>query len=268
MSGMEVDFATLVQGRAGERRDEKSGPVLKECQALFVKSIDKKKHQITALASAATLDRDGDIIEPEAFRKWLPVYMKNPIVIVSHQHRLETGRSSVIANTVKAWINKDGLWVVIEFHDITGLAEEYWQLYSQKKQHALSVGFIPHASGDRLVEDKRVRVYTEVELLEISCVVVPSNREALSRSKQRKADFVAAKKMGRFEENFLAELRAEDPDFDKRAEEFAKALCDDEFNLYKAVESGDGDAVVEVVNRKAIAGNNEPDYAALVGGTG
>jgi len=326
MSRTETDFVALVEGSARDGR-EKSGPVFKECQALFVKSIDKSQRRITALASAATLDRDGEIIEPEAFRKWLPVYMKNPIVITSHQHRLQTGSSSVIGNVVEAKIDKNGLNVVIEFHDITGLAEEFWQLYSQKKQRALSVGFIPHASEYKQVEDGRILVHTEVELLEISCVAVPSSREALSRSKRRKADFVAAKKTEHEDEKILAELRAEDPDFDKKAEEYAEALSDfelgaedtdfgkqaklvallktsrelalifgiegpyqrylkytqavkqgfsvghyglDEIELYKAVESGELNAFAEVIKSKieAIAGNAEPDYAALVGGAG
>jgi len=226
MSGKDTDFAALVQGRAGGR-DEKSGPVLKECQAL-VKSIDAKNRRITALASTANVDRDGDIIEPEAFREWLPVYMKNPVVLTTHQHRLETGQSSVIANVVDWGIDKNGLTVVIEFHDITGLAEEYWQLYSQKKQRAFSVGFTPRASEDRQVGGEWVRVYTEVEMIEISCVPVGSNREALSRSKLRKADFVAAKKDEHEDEKILAELRAENPDFDELCQEFADALNGDD----------------------------------------
>lgn len=219
MSDREIDFIALVEGRSGAERGKArlgctdnletvpfvdgtsqgkvKGGELKELAALQVKSIDKPNRRITALASADTLDRDNELIEPEAFRKWMPVYMKNPVVLTSHVHRLDSGQSSVIANVVDYGINKKGLTAVIEFHSITGLAEEYWQLYSQKKQRAFSVGFIPHASEDRLVEDKRVRVYTEIELIEISCVPVPSNREALSRSKQGKADFVAAKKTER-----------------------------------------------------------------------
>jgi HK97 family phage prohead protease len=338
MIEMEVDFVALVEGSARDGR-EKTGPALQECQALFVKSIDKKSRRITALASAGTLDRDGEIIEPEAFRKWLPVYLKNPIVITSHLHRLQTGNSSTIGNVIEAVIDKNGLTVVIEFHCLTALSEEYWLLYSQKKQRAFSVGFIPHESEYRQVGDGRVLVHTEIEMVEISCVVVGSNREALSKAKQHKADFVAAKKTGREDDKILAELWAGDPDFDKKADEFAELLSDfdgegempeakgggqaqakpargqaklaafllktdrelalvfeiegpyrrylkytqamrqgidvghyglDEIELYKAVESGDIDVFIEVVKSKimAIAGNAEPDYAAIVSGAG
>ena len=209
MSDKDVSFAKHVKGNR-----EKGPEHFKECLGFFVKSIDQDKRQITALASAGTLDRDGEIILPEAFRELLPVYMKNPVVITSHQHRLLTGSSAVVGNAVKAWIDSQGLWVVIEFVKGTALGEEYWLLYSQKKQRAFSVGFVPleHKYEER--DGNSIRVITKVELLEISCVAVPSNREALSRSKQQKLSFVENKRLER-------EKSAED------SLEFAKALlCD------------------------------------------
>ncbi len=222
MNDKDVEFAELV-GTSSVRK----GPEhFKECQALYVKSINKEKRQITALASAGTLDRDNEIILPEAFKEMLPVYMKNPVVITTHQHRLQTGSSSVIGNVVRAWIDRQGLWVVIEFVAGTALGDEYWLLYSTKKQRAFSVGFIPieHTYEER--DGKQVWVYTKIELLEISCVPVGSSREALSRSKQRKADFIAAKKAEREEEKILTRIRAEDPDFDAKREEFAEAISE------------------------------------------
>ena len=206
MSDKDVSFAKHV---AGKRKKEPEH--FKECLGFFVKSIDQDKRQITALASAGTFDRDGEIILPEAFKELLPVYMENPVVITSHQHRLQTGNSAVVGNAVNAWIDSRGLWAIIEFVKGTALGEEYWLLYSQKKQRAFSVGFIPleHKYEER--DGKSIRVYTKVELLEISCVAVPSNREALSRSKRQKLSFVENKRLER-------EKSAED------SLEFAKAL--------------------------------------------
>jgi len=220
MSGTEVDFVQLVEGTTGQ----KEGPELKEFPALFVKSIDEAKRQITALASTGDLDRHGEIILPSAFKEKLPTYLKNPVVLTSHQHRLETGHSSVVGNVVKAWIDDKGLWVVIEFAQDTELSEEYWQLYKQKKQRALSVGFIPLEWEYQEREGKSVYVHTKVELLELSCVPVGANPEALSRSKQRKADFIAAKKDEREEEKILAEIRANEPDFDEKCQEWADMI--------------------------------------------
>jgi HK97 family phage prohead protease len=184
----EVDFKSLVQQASG--RTEMG---FLESPSAFIKAIDVEKRQITALVSTGGIDRDNEIILPDAFRENLPVYMKNPVVLAGHQHRLQDGKSPVVGAVVKAWIDGSGLWVIIEFAK-TALGEEYWILYRDKKQRAFSVGFIPieHRFEDR--NGKQVLIHTKVELLEISCVAVPSNREALSRSKQRKAAFVAVKK--------------------------------------------------------------------------
>ena len=196
MSDKDVEFKLLVSRTSvsGCSGCEKGPGHFEECQALFVKSIDQEKRQITALASTGDLDRTDEIIEPEAFKELLPVYLKNPVIITSHQHRLQTGSSSVIGNAVKAWIDKQGLWVIIEFVKGTALGDEYWLLYSQKKQRALSVGFKGHEGGYEDRDGKRVWVWTKVELLEISCVPVPANSEALSKSRRRKVDFVDSKR--------------------------------------------------------------------------
>jgi len=89
---------------------------------------------------------------------------------------------------------REGLFCEIYFHDLTELAREYWDLYSNKIQKAFSVGFIPIEGERRNVEGKWIFVHTKVELIEVSCVAVPSNRQALSRSAERKRGFIAAKK--------------------------------------------------------------------------
>jgi len=66
----------------------------------------------------------------------------------------------------------------------TALGEEYWQLYRDGHMRAFSIGFIPlkWVSDDQ--QRNRwggpLRTYTEIELLEISAVAVPSNRSALA----------------------------------------------------------------------------------------
>ena len=79
-------------------------------------------------------------------------------------------------------------------------------MLKQKKQRALSVGFIPLEWEYQERNGKRVYVYTRVELLELSCVPVGANPEALSRSKQQKRDFVAAKKQEHEDDKILAEI--------------------------------------------------------------
>ncbi|HUW19374.1 MAG TPA: HK97 family phage prohead protease [Sedimentisphaerales bacterium] len=236
----DVDFAGLVKGQ--ESLLAKTGPGTRTCQAL-VKSIDAGRKRITAVASAPVLDRDGEIIEASAFAESLPGFMRNPVVLASHQHRLSDGHSPVVANVTAANIMAGGLEVEIEFHEETELAREYWGLYSKKIQRALSVGFMPKEGEYKNVKDARVWCHTRAELLEISCVPVGSCPEALSRSAQKKLDFVAAKRSEREDEQWLAEMREEDPDFDRKREEFGDAmlLWDDDRPGYDSKAAGDDD---------------------------
>ncbi len=247
MNDREVNFVGLVNNKSGVDR---TGPeTIKEFPALYVKAVDQGKRQITALASAATLDRHDEIVLPEAFRELLPVYMKaNGPVITSHQHRLQTGHSSLIGNTIKAWIDEQGLWVVIEFVTGTELGEEYWQLYGQKKQRALSIGFIPIESQYEQRDGKNILVHSKIELIEISCVPVGANREALTKAQQRKADWLEEKKYEAEEEKFLAQWRKEDPDFDAKCEEFGEAiLSGGEPDLVGIVSGENEKSLVELV---------------------
>lgn len=229
MTDTDVDFAELVARTQAGERDYRlrldSGTEFKETQSLFVKSIDQANRRITAVASTGNVDRHGEIILPSAFEEMLPIYMTNPVVIASHQHRLDSGHSSVVGNAVKIWIDKVGLNVIVEFEDETELGKEYWTLYSKKRQRAFSVGFIPLEWKDEQDEKLgRVRIYTKVELLELSCVPVGSNRESLSKARQRKADFVERKRLGR------------------EADEFAEILLDGDFEalgILDATESVD-----------------------------
>ena len=271
MSDKDVAFSDLVHGRTHIHKGPGEGFL--ESQVLFVKSIDTERRQITALASSPSIDRHDEVILPEAFREFLPVYMENPVVITTHQHRLQTGSSSVVANVVKAWLDKKGFWVVIEFVKGTALGDEYWLLYSTKKQRALSVGFMPMESEYEERDGRRVLVHTKVELVEISCVPVGSNREALSKSRQKKRDFIQAKKELHEEEKILADIRAAEPDFDLKCEEFAEALLlwddedflnysyNDDFNCAKALAGkGVGPA------RNSDKAGGQIDFSVLVSG--
>jgi HK97 family phage prohead protease len=220
---MDCDFKALVERIQIDECDYASrlsvkGVGFKEAQSLFVKSINESKRQIEDVVSTGDIDRDEEIILPEAFKENLSIYLiylANPVVISSHQHRLDTGHSSVVGQVVKAWIDAEGLHVIIWFAE-TNLGEEFWYLYKNKFQRAFSIGFIPLEWKDEDIEGGLIRTYTKVELLEISCVPVPANRNALSKSKQRKADFLAekiaqreAKKAGRRMSDYLPKADAE-----------------------------------------------------------
>lgn len=148
-----------------------------------VKGIDEQARTVTAIVSTANVDRYEEIIEPEAYRKHLAAFMMNPVMLAGHAHSTADGRPSVIGHWKDVRITKEGLIGTAQFSR-TPLGEEWWQLYLDGSMRAFSVGFIASKWEMRDMktpggESRRLRVFTEVELLEISAVAIPANREAL-----------------------------------------------------------------------------------------
>lgn len=143
-----------------------------------VKEVDGNK--LTAIASTATVDRDGEIIMPSAFAKSLDTYRKNPVILASHVHRSTDGTPTIIGSANSIEVKDDVLEFSMTFAN-TPLAKEWQSLYDDGHAKAFSVGFIPKDGEMRTVEGKSVWTYTEVELMEISAVGVPSNPDALAR---------------------------------------------------------------------------------------
>jgi len=130
-----------------------------------------KKYQI--LASTADVDRDNEIILPSAFKN-LDTYLKtNPVILLGHEYR-----GLPIGKAVDGKITEKALILEIEFAD-TELGNEVKYLYENGFMNAFSVGFIPKSWEMQENERGPVRVYTEVELLEVSAVTLPANQFAL-----------------------------------------------------------------------------------------
>lgn len=198
-----------------------------EIPALFLKSIDEEKRQIRVLASSSALDRHGERILPEAFRDSLDVFMENPVVLAAHNHRLDDGSPAVIGRVIRIWIDKAGLWAVIEFAE-TELGEKYWQLYVRGFMRGVSVGFVPKKGEYIAEENVRLYVHTRVELLEISCVPIPSNPEALMKDTGKRNTWLDGKRAEREEAKIMRDIYIEHPEFDVDCSEFAEMLlCGD-----------------------------------------
>lgn len=157
-----------------------------------IKGIDKEARTLTAVASFLSIDRDNEVILPKAFD--LGSFKDNPVIMAGHTYHTSDGSPTVIGKALSIQRKKDQLVFKMEFAD-TDLAEEYWKLYSGGFMRAFSVGFIPFSGGwetdkEKIREllssaganldlDSIYRVYTKVELIEISAVAIPSNRESL-----------------------------------------------------------------------------------------
>lgn len=133
------------------------------------------------------IDRYGEIVEPEAYRASLEAFMRNPIFAAGHVYIGENGEPTVIGHWVKVWITERGLEGIAQFDDEDELAQRYWNHYRKGHLRAVSVGFIARRWDMRDMdiekERQRVRVFTDVDLLEISAVAIPANPNALMRSR-------------------------------------------------------------------------------------
>ena len=136
--------------------------------------------------STDSVDRDGEIVEPLAFKKTLPKFMKRPILVASHDYRDLT---NLIGEWSKLKITEGGLEGKPKYYTGQGNAQADWGFkLAEKGMAAFSIGFIPKewVDGDGVKEPRRT--YKEVELLEISQVIVPSNREAIQSIRSKSVD--------------------------------------------------------------------------------
>ncbi len=143
--------------------------------------------ELEAVASTGALDRDSEIIEPQAWAASLETYRTNAVILATHLHRTSDARSPVIGSASWIEIRGGALEFRMKFAS-TPLGQEYATLYREGHMKAFSVGFLPQngewreTKGDGKAA-KRVWVHTQVELLEISAVPVPANPEALARAR-------------------------------------------------------------------------------------
>jgi HK97 family phage prohead protease len=124
--------------------------------------------------STNSVDRDGEIVDPKAFRKTLPKFMKRPVLIASHDYKDLTNQ---IGEWSKLRISDEGMDGVPKYYINEGNPQADWAFkLASKGVAAFSIGFMPKTWIE--ADEKSPRTFTEVELLEISQVIIPSNRDA------------------------------------------------------------------------------------------
>jgi len=127
--------------------------------------------------STGSIDRDDEIIKPSAWKKSLPKFKKRAILLSSHDYH---DLRKQIGEFTQLKLTDEGLFAKPKYYINEGNEEADWAFnLASKNKAAYSVGFIPTAYEDGKDDKSPRRTYTEAELLEISHVVVPSNRDAM-----------------------------------------------------------------------------------------
>ncbi len=153
-----------------------------------IKAVDPDKHEIEAVISTASIDRDREVILPSAFRK----ARGTRVPLVSSHDYSDLGKQ--IGEVMSLKITDDA--VIARLRYIVGRgngeADWAWVLAGEEDLAGFSVGFMPEKWTDADIMDDKImrdvlagkiplRTYMAVELLEVSQVIVPSNRDAVQR---------------------------------------------------------------------------------------
>ena len=135
--------------------------------------------QIEWYASTKDKDRWRDIVEPNAFKSALDLYMTNPIVLLQHN------ADKPIGTVTEAKIDDKGLYIKANITE-----NEDW-IFSKLKNwviRAFSIWYRVKDFEDEEIKDKEwiivsyETVIKDLELFEISLVSIPMNPYALTKS--------------------------------------------------------------------------------------
>ncbi len=143
-------------------------------QKRFIKSyvdqkslVDQDQRIISGVVgSSGIIDRQGESINPKGWS--LDNYLKNPVLLWAHDYR-----SLPIGKALRVYIEQDELKFDLQFAD-SEIAQDAFNAYKGGFLNAFSVGFIPLK-----IDDSGEYTFAEQELLELSCVPIPANPEAL-----------------------------------------------------------------------------------------
>ena len=158
---------------------------------------------LTFVLSTDDVDRHGDVVSADGWR--LEAYRRNPVLLWAHDYR-----HPAIGRAASVWTEPHRLLAKMEFAP-SAFAQEVAALYAAGFQWGVSVGFRPIRWEER--RDARSGAflglrYLEQELLEVSAVPVPANRQALRREAEDALTLTLSQREREFSGALLAELRA------------------------------------------------------------
>lgn len=150
-------------------------------------SIDGDKRTMTVQMSTNSVDRDGEIIEPTAFKDRIKSFMDNPVLLWMHDPF-----SPPIGKVNDVAFEKNGLVGEVQFRKEgkSPRADEIFSAYEEGVLTSFSIGFralkIEFSEDEETGKSDPPRI-TEGELLELSAVTIPANTEAVVKRAQKAA---------------------------------------------------------------------------------
>ena len=127
---------------------------------------------VEGYASTGVTDRTGDRIFPDAFKRGLKAFMKNPVLLLHHDLRKPIGK------ILEAKINETGLWVRAAVDKSLEWGAKAADMIQKGILNAFSVRAVDDLA-DGWVDARGVRNITNWDLREVSVVTVPAHQQAL-----------------------------------------------------------------------------------------
>ncbi|MBF0473504.1 MAG: HK97 family phage prohead protease [Nitrospirae bacterium] len=156
----------------------------------IIRSVDIDNYTVDAVISSSAVDRYNEVINIDAWKDGLSEYMKHPVLLTSHDYSELTNQIGI---ALSISIVGNDLIAKFKYFVGEGNPEADWAFnLASKGQAAYSVGFESLASEtpSEPIDGADVeRIYTKVNLLEVSQVLIPANPEALQKMKQLIGDF-------------------------------------------------------------------------------
>ena len=125
---------------------------------------------IKGYAATSDLDRQGDVITPEALKAAAEDLKKNTTVFYEHKHD-----QPPVGKVLDAGVDKGGLWVEVL---ISKTRADIWQLIQEGILNKFSIGGKVISSQQKSLDGINYNLITKMELFEVSIVGLPANVNA------------------------------------------------------------------------------------------
>lgn len=182
-----TDGVVAVMGKLKENKENKNIYAklsnIKE-KELNIKEKELKEGRIRVRFTEKLVDRDGDVVLPRAFEfGGLDNFKKNPIVLYTHnktEQRLPVGKVDIDSIEITDETFEGD--IIFDLND--PFAKLVYEKYKNGFLNAFSIGFRCLEYGEPILDGQKGITVLKAELLEISCVAIPSNPNALVLEKQ------------------------------------------------------------------------------------
>jgi len=153
------------------------------CFATKAESINLDKRTLEAVVSSDIVDRDGEVIQPKAFKARVASFQKNPVFLWNHDPF-----TPPIGKVLSLDIGAKAIEATFQFRPAgdDALADNVFRAYAGGFLTSFSIGFRVWATEKAEVKPDgttKPMTVTDAELFEISAVTIPANTDAVVKAK-------------------------------------------------------------------------------------